>query len=167
VPWPTPQTLKIKKCKTVLSRTRIQNAKTCVFLGVILQNFPGACHDSTSLQLICDVTRLWRNFANPSEIFCVRHCLDLPVIERVSCLERSQVLSGSIGLALLKSVVFNLGRVPVEVVCLFSGAQELLIEIFIIPSEFHISYLEPLFAVTKTIGSPGKTDSLLYHLKLF
>ena len=77
------------------------------------------------------------------------------------------MLSGSIGLALLKSVVFNLGRVPVEVVCLFSGAQELLIEIFIIPSEFHISYLEPLFAVTKTIGSPGKTDSLLYHLKLF
>ena len=25
------------------------------------------------LMLICDVTRLWQNFAPPSEIFCVRH----------------------------------------------------------------------------------------------
>jgi len=26
------------------------------------------------LKLICDVTRLWRNLALPSEIFCVCHC---------------------------------------------------------------------------------------------
>ena len=36
-----PQTLKIKYVKTVLSKTCFQNAQKCVFLGVILNNFPG------------------------------------------------------------------------------------------------------------------------------
>jgi len=42
-----------------------------------------------------------------------------------------------------KIVVFNLGvTVPVGVVChFFGGSRELLIKIFIIFSEFHLSYL--------------------------
>ena len=52
-------------------------------LGVILKNFPrGMPPDpprmvvpsALPLKLICDVTRLLRNFGPPSEIFCVRHC---------------------------------------------------------------------------------------------
>jgi len=84
VPWPPPQTLKIKNVNTVLSKTCFQNAQKCVFLGVILQNFPGGMTpdphrmvvpSTLPLKLICDVTRLWRNLASPSEIFCARHCL--------------------------------------------------------------------------------------------
>jgi len=44
----------------------------------------------------------------------------------------------------------------------FWELQKLLIKIFIIFSTFYISHIEPLFAVTKTTGSPGKND-----LKLF
>jgi len=74
VPWPPPQTLKIKNVKTVLSKTCFQNAQKCVFLGVILQNFPGGMRpdlprivvpSALPLKLICDVTRLWRNLALP------------------------------------------------------------------------------------------------------
>jgi len=77
VPWPPPQTLKIKKCKTTLSKTCFQNAQRCVFLGVILQNFPGGMppdpprmvvSSALPLKLICDVTRLWWNLA-PSRKF--------------------------------------------------------------------------------------------------
>jgi len=51
-------------------------------LGVILQNFPGGMPPdpprmivplALPLKLICDITRLWRNFAPISEIYCVRH----------------------------------------------------------------------------------------------
>jgi len=48
----------------------------------------------------------------------------------------------------------------------FLGSRELMIKIIIISSEFYLSYLEPLFAATKTIGTPDKTVSLLDHLKL-
>jgi len=53
-----------------LSKTCFQNAQKCVFLGVILQNFPGGLAldlprmvvpSALLLKLICDVTRLWRN----------------------------------------------------------------------------------------------------------
>ena len=60
-----PQTLKIKKC---INSTRIFRCKCvilgviCVFLGVILQNFPGGMPPDpfgmVVLKLICDVTRL-------------------------------------------------------------------------------------------------------------
>ena len=46
------------------------------------------------------------------------------------------------------------------IVCHFLGVARASDKIFIISSEFHLSYLEPLFAVTKTVGSPGKVDSL-------
>jgi len=55
-----------------LSKTCFQNAQKCVFLGVILQNFPrGMSPDAPRmvmpsalpLKLICDVTRFWRNLA--------------------------------------------------------------------------------------------------------
>jgi len=74
--------------KTVLSKTCFQNAPKFVFLGVILQNFPRGMHpdpyrmvvpSALALKLICDVTRLLRNLALPSEIFCVRHCLRAPM----------------------------------------------------------------------------------------
>jgi len=71
VPWPPPQTLKIKNVKTVLSKTCFQNAQKCIFFGEILQNFPGghACRMDVSsalpLKLICDVTRLWQNLYPP------------------------------------------------------------------------------------------------------
>jgi len=68
VPWPPPQTLQIKKfinsisiftCKCVILGV------ICVFLGVILQNFPGGVTPDPSrmvvLKLICDVTRLRQN----------------------------------------------------------------------------------------------------------
>ena len=65
--------MRIFRCKCVILGV------ICVFLGVILPNFPGGMLPDPStmvvLKLICDVTRLWRNFAPPSEIFCVRHCL--------------------------------------------------------------------------------------------
>ena len=69
-----------------MSKTCFQNAQKCVFLGVILQNFPGGMPpypprivvpSALPLKLICDVTRVWRNLATPSEIFCVRHGLSL------------------------------------------------------------------------------------------
>ena len=55
-----------------MSKTCFQNAQKCVFLGVILQNFPrGMSPDAPRmvvpsalpLKLICDVTRFWRNLA--------------------------------------------------------------------------------------------------------
>ena len=68
MPWPPPQTLQIKKfinsisiftCKCVILGV------ICVFLGVILQNFPGGVTPDPSrmvvLKLICDVTRLRQN----------------------------------------------------------------------------------------------------------
>jgi len=63
----------------------------CVFLGVILQHFPGGMSPDTprmvGLNLICDVTPLWRNLP-PSEIFCVRRCWQqwLTVVILVGCL---------------------------------------------------------------------------------
>jgi len=63
----TPQTLKIKIVKIILSKTCFQNAQKWVLLGVILQNFPvGMIPDlprmvvpsALPLKLICDVTGL-------------------------------------------------------------------------------------------------------------
>ena len=57
-----------------MSKTCFQNARKCVFLGVILQNFPGSMSpppprmvvpSALPLKLICDVTRLWRNLVSP------------------------------------------------------------------------------------------------------
>jgi len=67
-----------------------------------------------------------------------------------------------------RPVVFKLGARPRgSPLPFFWGWREPLIKIFIISSEFHLWYFERLFAVAKTIGSPSKTDSLLYHLKMF
>ena len=81
MPWP-PQTLRIKKCKNSI----IQNLlPECTKIRIFRCNFakfsrghaPGpprmVVPSVLPLKLICDVTRLWRNLAFPSEIFCVRH----------------------------------------------------------------------------------------------
>jgi len=49
----------------------------------------------------------------------------------------------------------------------FTGLRELLIKIFIISYTFHILYMETLFVVARTIGSPGKNDNLHFNSKLF
>jgi len=66
-----------------------------------------------------------------------------------------------------KETIYSSGFQPGGRLQFFWGSRVLLVKIFINSSEFHLSYLEPLFAVTKTIGSPGKTDSLLHHLNCF
>jgi len=90
---------KLKKVKTVLCKTCFQNAQKCVFLGVILQNFPEGMSPDTprmvvplalSLKLICNVTWLWRhaivaklvqtlgNFQHtPLPNRCISHCLTM------------------------------------------------------------------------------------------
>ena len=61
MPWPSPQILKIKKCKNnrILSKTCFQNP------GVILQNFPRVMSpdpprlvvpSALTQKLICDIT---------------------------------------------------------------------------------------------------------------
>ena len=59
VPWPALQTLKIKKVKTVLSKTCFQNAQKCVFLGVILQTFPRGMPPDPPRMVVPSALPLW------------------------------------------------------------------------------------------------------------
>jgi len=82
----TPSDPKNKKnVKTVLSKTCFQNAQNCVFLGAILQNFPGVMPPDP-LKWSCLRHFPWTWFMAshdcdetwpPTEIFCVRHFLEV------------------------------------------------------------------------------------------
>ena len=54
----------------------------CVFLGVILQNLPGGMpSDLPGMVVPSELPTIVTKLAPPSEIFCVRHCMQSQIKE--------------------------------------------------------------------------------------
>ena len=81
MPWPLPQTLKMKKCKEKPSSFSKSKTGFSRVLGVC-PGFRFSVPSALPIKLICDVTQLRQNFgAPPLEISCARHCLKLTIIK--------------------------------------------------------------------------------------